>query len=189
MEDLRIPALGERDHLVELERRLAEFELLPDREIVEGAHSLTVHGRRDAVAPDGRVALCSAATTLAQELLTPQIEGGERMGGLHQLGHPPVPGRCRSHEQVRSPGRQRGFRCFLLAYRETGQGAVLMTNGENGNWVVQRAFVRIASAYGWPDYPQELAERDVPDDATLAAFAGTYDLRRPRHRATLASCS
>ena len=70
-----------------------------------------------------------------------------------------------------------GFRCFLLAYRETGQGAVVMTNGENGNWVVQRAFARIASAYGWPDYPQELAERDVPDDAALAAFSGTYDLR------------
>ena len=70
-----------------------------------------------------------------------------------------------------------GFRCFLLAYRETGQGAVVMTNGENGNWVVQRAFARIASAYGWPDYPQERAERDVPDDAALAAFAGTYDLR------------
>ena len=114
---------------------------------------------------------------LAQELLTPQIEGGDRMGGLHQLGLGPFLGGAGATSRFGHQGGNVGFRCFLLAYRETGQGAVLMTNGENGNLVVQRAFVRIASAYGWPDYPQELAERDVPADATLAAFAGTYDLR------------
>ena len=52
-----------------------------------------------------------------------------------------------------------------------------MTNGENGNWVVRRAFARIAEAYGWLEYTEELAERDVPDAAALDAFAGTYDLR------------
>ena len=82
-----------------------------------------------------------------------------------------------------------GFRCHLLAYRDTGQGAVVMTNGENGNWVVQRAFARIAAAFGWPDYPQELAERDVPDDATLAAFAGTYDLRGAADHGQLATAA
>ena len=70
-----------------------------------------------------------------------------------------------------------GFRCHLLAYRDTGQGAVVMTNGETGSWVVERAFARIAAAYRWPDYTSEPGERDVPDDATLAGFAGTYDLR------------
>ena len=70
-----------------------------------------------------------------------------------------------------------GFRCLLVAYRDTGQGAVVMTNGENGNWVVRRAFARIAEAFGWPDYTEELAERDVPDSAKLDAFVGTYDLR------------
>ena len=81
VEELRIPALGERDHLVELERCLAEFELLPDREIVEGAHSLTVHGRRDAVAPDGRVALCSAATTRTRRPVTDAVIS-ELAGGI-----------------------------------------------------------------------------------------------------------
>jgi len=114
---------------------------------------------------------------LGRELLTPQIDGGDRMGGLQQLGLGLFLGGEGPTSRFGHQGGNVGFRCHLLAYRDTGQGAVVMTNGENGNWVVQRALARIAGACGWPGYPQELAEREVPDAAALAAFAGTYDLR------------
>ena len=35
-------------------------------------------------------------------------------------------------------GGNEGFRCHLLAYRDTGQGAVVMTNGDGGVWLVQK---------------------------------------------------
>ena len=55
-----------------------------------------------------------------------------------------------------TPGGNEGFRCHLLAYRDTGQGAAVMTNGDNGTWLVQATLAAIAAAFGWPDYPPEL---------------------------------
>lgn len=74
-------------------------------------------------------------------------------------------------------GGNAGFKCHLLAYRDTGQGAAVMTNGDNGSYVVQRAFAKIASTYGWQDYPSELTRREVPTAEELAGLAGTYRLR------------
>jgi CubicO group peptidase (beta-lactamase class C family) len=113
---------------------------------------------------------------LARELLAPQIDAGDRIGGLNQLGLGPFVGGAGQARRFGHQGGNVGFRCHLLAYRNTGQGAVVMTNGENGNWVVERAFARIAAAYGWPDYATEERERNVPDGPVLASFAGTYEL-------------
>ncbi len=110
---------------------------------------------------------------LGRELLTPQIEADS----LNRLGLGPFLNGAGTASRFGHQGGNVGFRCLLVAYRDTGRGAVVMTNGENGNWVVRRAFARIAEAYGWPEYTEELAERDVPDAAALDAFAGTYDLR------------
>jgi CubicO group peptidase (beta-lactamase class C family) len=49
-------------------------------------------------------------------------------------------------------GANSGFRAYLVAYRETGQGAVVMINGEA--WALAAEIMySIARAYGWPDYP------------------------------------
>lgn len=112
---------------------------------------------------------------LAREALTPQVPSSERMGGLDSLGlglFVGQGGRIFGHS-----GSNEGFRCHLLAYRDTGQGAAVMTNGDNGSWAVEKAFTRIAAARGWSDYPTELDERVVPDEAVLAEWVGTYRLR------------
>ncbi|WP_281388913.1 serine hydrolase [Kribbella qitaiheensis] len=112
---------------------------------------------------------------LAREVLTPQISSSERIGGLDALGLGLFlgdGGRIYGHS-----GSNEGFRCHLMAYRDTGQGAAVMTNGDSGSWVVEKAFVRIAEAHGWKDYPTELEERVVPDDAVMAGRVGTYRLR------------
>ncbi|NIK58153.1 serine hydrolase domain-containing protein [Kribbella shirazensis] len=124
---------------------------------------------------------------LAREMLTPQIAATSRIGGLNHLGL----GLFLDESGVRygHSGGNAGFCCHLLAYRDTRQGAVVMTNGDSGMWVVLRAFAAVASTYGWKGYPQELEQPDLPVDATLNELAGRYRLAggppfvvRPRGR-------
>lgn len=112
---------------------------------------------------------------LARELLTPQVPAGDRIGGLDQLGL----GLFLGDDGTRfgHSGGNEGFKCHLLAYRDRGQGAAVMTNGDNGAWVVQRTLATIALAYGWQDYPSELEERVLPDEELMASVVGTYRLR------------
>jgi CubicO group peptidase (beta-lactamase class C family) len=109
---------------------------------------------------------------LAREMLTPQIATTDRIGGLDHLGlglFLADEGRRFGHS-----GGNEGFKCHLLAYRDVGQGAVVMTNSDNGAWLTQRAFAAIASAQDWPSYPQQLDERVVPLDEELDRIAGRY---------------
>jgi CubicO group peptidase (beta-lactamase class C family) len=113
---------------------------------------------------------------LAREALTPQLEAAQRIGDLTDIGLGLFLGGGGASARFGHSGGNEGFRCHLLAYRDTGQGAVVMTNGDNGGWVVERTLARIAAAAGWRDYPLELPEREVADGATLDALVGTYRL-------------
>lgn len=110
---------------------------------------------------------------LAAEMLTPQVVASDRIGGLNALGLGPFLTTDGAPRFGHSGGNE-GFRCHLLAYRDEGLGAAVMTNSDNGGWVVQRAYVAIAAAQGWPDYPTDVDEPDLPNDDELAAVAGTY---------------
>ena len=50
-------------------------------------------------------------------------------------------------------GGNEGYRRFLVAYSDLGQGAVVMTNSDNGFELVQEIIRSIAKEYGWVDYP------------------------------------
>ena len=43
-----------------------------------------------------------------------------------------------------------GFRCELVAYVESGQGAVVMTNSDSGALLIREILESIANEYGWP---------------------------------------
>ncbi|MGH9801088.1 MAG: serine hydrolase domain-containing protein, partial [Blastocatellia bacterium] len=49
-------------------------------------------------------------------------------------------------------GSNEGFKCNLFAYSETGQGAVVMTNGDLGGQLASEISRSIAVEYGWPDF-------------------------------------
>ena len=75
-------------------------------------------------------------------------------------------------------GSNEGFRCFLFAYAETGQGAVIMTNGDGGGGLANDILRGIAREYGWPDYTvKERAMADV-DAKIFASYAGRYETGR-----------
>ena len=50
-------------------------------------------------------------------------------------------------------GGNDGYTCFIVAYTEVGQGAVVMTNSDNGAELIQEIIRSIAKEYHWLDYP------------------------------------
>lgn len=78
-------------------------------------------------------------------------------------------------------GSNKGFKCHLVAYRDTGQGAAVMTNGDGGTHVVERVLTRIAASYGWQGYPMELSEPVQADETALERVTGKYQLRENVH--------
>jgi hypothetical protein len=67
-----------------------------------------------------------------------------------------------------------GYKSTLVAYAETGQGAVIMTNSDRGDRLADEILLSIAQEYGWPNYgPKEMTVTTVAP-AILAAYAGEY---------------
>jgi CubicO group peptidase (beta-lactamase class C family) len=114
---------------------------------------------------------------LAREMLTPQVAGPGGFGGLSAVGLGPFIADDGPESRFGHSGGNEGFRCHLLAYRERGFGAAVMTNSDAGSWLLQHAFAAVAEAYAWPGNLGNIAEPNLPDAATLAACAGTYRLR------------
>jgi CubicO group peptidase (beta-lactamase class C family) len=102
---------------------------------------------------------------LVDQALTPLIDDGFGLGTqlegdaqARRFGH---------------AGSNIGYTCLSTAYLEHGMGAVAMTNGEDGIWVVFELFKAIAREYGWPAY--EPSRTVVPvDHRVYAAYVGTY---------------
>jgi CubicO group peptidase (beta-lactamase class C family)/TolA-binding protein len=73
-------------------------------------------------------------------------------------------------------GSNEGFRCLLIANREKGYGAAVMTNAEGGDQIIPEVVRAIAAAYLWDGYANEPIEPAKLDAAALAALAGRYQL-------------
>ena len=71
-------------------------------------------------------------------------------------------------------GSNEGFRCMMFAYAETGQGAVVMTNSDQGSALANEILRSIAAEYGWPDYRVKEKEVARVDPKLYADYAGVY---------------
>lgn len=70
-----------------------------------------------------------------------------------------------------------GYRTFFCAYAETGKGAAIMTNSDNGMMLYQEILRPIARVYGWPDFaPEEKVVAEV-SPATIDSLAGRYNIQ------------
>ncbi len=71
-------------------------------------------------------------------------------------------------------GGNKGFTCMLFAYVHQGQGAVVMTNSDNGSALVTEILRALSSVYGWAILqPKEVVLVDlVPGQ--LAPYVGEY---------------
>jgi len=104
---------------------------------------------------------------MTKQMLTPQV-GGFGLGfGLAGKG---------SATRFSHGGANEGYRCILVAFKNTGQGAVIMTNSDRGSALTEEVLRSIATEYGWPDYlPTEKVLAQV-DPKIYASYAGQYEL-------------
>ena len=119
-------------------------------------------GVREALA--GKSKIISAAT--ARAMVTPVL-------GEHGIG--PVIGGSTARKFYSHNGGNEGYRCALVAY-EDGEGAVVMTNGDNGGGLMYEVLRTIAREYQWPDFapPTRVIANVKP--AALDRLVGVYEL-------------
>ncbi|MGB6976270.1 MAG: serine hydrolase domain-containing protein [Gammaproteobacteria bacterium] len=71
---------------------------------------------------------------------------------------------CNKNLNFRKEGHNLGFYNWLIVFPNTGQGAVVMTNSENGVPVIQAIIKRIAQFYKWPThYPLVDESEQIPE--------------------------
>jgi CubicO group peptidase (beta-lactamase class C family) len=84
---------------------------------------------------------------MTNQMLTRQIDGaglGLMLGGTDQA------------PRFSHGGADEGFQAFLIGTLDSGKGAVVMANSDNGINLAQEILLSIAAEYGWPDYkPKE----------------------------------
>ena len=102
---------------------------------------------------------------MTREMLTPVLDN-------HGLGP-----RIQTFDdsiQFSHAGGNEGFRCFLVGYTGAQQGAVVMTNGDNGDVLMMEIIRSIAHAYGWPDF-RPIERSVIPVDPNLYdSYEGEY---------------
>ncbi|HKS55016.1 MAG TPA: hypothetical protein VJS12_07005 [Steroidobacteraceae bacterium] len=92
---------------------------------------------------------------------------------IDKQGIGPRLGGTAPHEYFSHGGANEGYRCFFIGY-VNGDGAVVMTSGDNGGEVMMAAIRSIAAAYEWPDFaPPERVLSNV-DPSTFDRYVGTY---------------
>lgn len=102
---------------------------------------------------------------LIGEMLTPPIEGYGLGLAVRKLD---------DGIQFRHAGGNEGYRCSTIAYTGSGQGAVVMTNSDNGDYLVAELLRGIARIYGWPGFEPEEKTAAQVDPAIWADYEGTY---------------
>lgn len=73
-------------------------------------------------------------------------------------------------------GSNEGFRAFWVIHPVTGDGVVVMTNGESGDRVMMEIVRAVAKVYGWPDFAPAAYESAVLAPEVLAAREGDWSV-------------
>ena len=68
-----------------------------------------------------------------------------------------------------------GYRAFMIMYVDSGDGAVYMTNSDQGSAVGREMLRAASSVYGWPGYKPTMMRRVAVERAALTPLEGTYD--------------
>jgi len=74
-------------------------------------------------------------------------------------------------------GTNVGFQAMLIAFNDNGQGAVVMSNGDNGQVLNSDILRAISAQYGWTDFRVTYKKLAVVSPQVAASYAGTYDVR------------
>lgn len=107
------------------------------------------------------------STEMTKQMLTRQIQNW----GLGLV----VEGEGRS-ARFNHVGDTQGYQCQMIAYENTGQGVVIMTNSDRGGLLIDEIIRGVAREYGWADYhPKEKVIVTV-DLKVYDGYLGQYEL-------------
>ncbi|MYM38031.1 serine hydrolase domain-containing protein [Duganella qianjiadongensis] len=67
-----------------------------------------------------------------------------------------------------------GYKALLFAYTQTGQGVVILTNGDGAWPLIEELMRSIAAEYGWEDYRPISRVAMLPQPALFDQFTGQY---------------
>jgi len=102
---------------------------------------------------------------LTEEMLTP---------GKGHWGLGPEIGGSSDDPYFSHEGANAGFEGIFVAYEKHGDGAVVLTNAQDGRRLATEIMRSIANEYGWPDFHSAVrTEVKLPSD-TLKEYVGTY---------------
>jgi len=73
-------------------------------------------------------------------------------------------------------GHNAGFECFLIAYPSRGQGAVIMTNSDNGVYLIDEILRAISAAYDWPHFKPEVKPLYRLQASLYDQYVGRYQV-------------
>lgn len=80
--------------------------------------------------------------------------------------------------QISHTGKTIGYTSMFVVYPDSCQGAVVMTNGYDGGWLINEIMRAIGDVCHWPNRKQEPAQATVPlSDAIANRFVGTFRLK------------
>jgi hypothetical protein len=74
-------------------------------------------------------------------------------------------------------GQNEGFCNDFVAYEQSGEGAVIMTNSDTGGRITGEILNSVSAEYGWPDYHTTVRTAVAVDAKVLDRYAGTYTLQ------------
>jgi CubicO group peptidase (beta-lactamase class C family) len=117
-----------------------------------------------------------------------QAAAGQQMArGLGNWGLGVDLGSPRSARHFGHTGHNIGFVSEYVFYPDTCQGAVVMTNADQGGWLVTEILRAIGEAYNWPDRRPPIIQAAAPlTDVLAERFTGTWRLRDfPTERFTI----
>ena len=103
---------------------------------------------------------------MIRQMLTP---------GLNQWGLGPQTGGGPDRPWFGHGGADEGFQSYFVAYHD-GEGAAILTNGDNGGQIASEIVRSIAREYGWPDFQPVQRTLRESDSETVGHYTGTYQV-------------
>jgi CubicO group peptidase (beta-lactamase class C family) len=73
-------------------------------------------------------------------------------------------------------GKAEGYSAFLWAYPSKGQGAVICTNSDNGQYLIEEIMRALAKAFKWPHFQQQEKTLMRLDSSIYAQYIGRYEV-------------
>lgn len=78
-------------------------------------------------------------------------------------------------------GHNLGYQATMLGFAGTGRGAIVMTNGENGDLLISEILGSIANAYDWPLFkPEPIPTIEDISTKSLQEYEGSYQFKKTK---------